>query len=84
MAKIYLQAGQQFTVNGGPTRVGASATCVDTGLDWIETANYSAPGERLDENDNVVGSIVNSERQTFDVFLERATGRFWYDNQNGY
>lgn len=83
MAKIYLEPGREFILAGGPVRVGATATNIDSVLDWTGVALHSASGGKL-AADNVVGTIVNSERLSFDVRLEQATGRFWYDDECGY
>lgn len=84
MAKIYLEAGREFQLSGGPVRVGASSTVVDAIIDWVGVGEYNRP-ITLEPHvgDYVVGAIVD-RGTTFDIRLEKSTGRLWYDDARGY
>ncbi len=62
-------------------RVGSTGTCVDAVLDWTGVTKYHASEANGYDQ---VGEYVNHEGFTFAVRLESATGRFWYDDVNGY
>ena len=75
MAKVYLKAGQPISF-WAYFRVGATGTVADLQPDWTKTLKSGA-GE-------LTGAFVDSERFTFDVYIEEHSGRFWYDDEKGY
>lgn len=92
MAVIELTPGQRFCHSGGYTRVGSTATCVDTGIDWNSVQEYTATPH--EEGPSHVGEIVGTgsrgeggkqeDNLTFYVYVDEETGRFWYDNEYGF
>lgn len=84
MKKTYLPAGAQLRLNGAVARVGASGTVVDLALDWSGTVDYcgnnpNAPGIALG-----IGTVLDEDLLTYDVFIDVPTGRLWFDNDRGY
>jgi hypothetical protein len=94
MTIIYLQPGQRFTQSGGMTRVGTSGTSSDTGIDWNEVAAYNENDfDKNDDEDGLVGQIRGSgyrvpgkkeDGLTFEVYLDKRDGRFYYDDECGF
>ncbi len=78
--KRYLQCGESICLDFYG-RVGPSGTIVDVHADAAEMI------EACRNNPDVVGEGVGTILRggvTFDVFIETATGRFWYDEESGY
>jgi hypothetical protein len=85
VAIVYLHPGQLFTFGGGDLAVGAGGTTAGIVIDWsAAVAHQGGTGQ--------VGSILSAgtgirktlQRLTFAVFLEKDTGRFFYDDEEGY
>ena len=72
MAKVYLLAGTLLTFPA-TVRIGATGTIADTQIDWYESIQNDG-GECIEY------SYVKDEN-TFHVYLEKSTGRLWYDDE---
>ena len=82
MTKVYLQPGEQLSLNGPDARVGATGTVADLSLLY------------RNDGDDGVGTVIKSgrwghsgalrDRLTFVVRLEDQSGRLWYDDERGY
>lgn len=82
MARKYLEAGHRLFLNGAVLRVGASGTVVDAQIDWDGTTESN--GNDPTKNGNAIGSIIDDERWTYDVYIEVKTSRLWFDDEKAY
>ena len=80
MAKIYLPAGSLLT-SSVYTRVGPSGSVVDTHVDWGVSLHNSTTGAGVDP---YLFYTALDTRFTYEVHVEEPTGRFWYDDAEGY
>ena len=84
MAKKYLTAGQPLRLSGLVARIGATQTVVDLAIDWSATEKYCGNDSTKPGRGFEIGTILDAERFTYDVFFETETGKLWYNDEFGY